>query len=140
MCSLRQTWADTCHVYKIRRQTKSDACAASHTPQFDGGDWYSLRLSYRSQRSTAPAYNRLMARGWESKSVEAQMESQAAETGKRRAQLTQEELERERRKADLLLSRSRILQQLDESSNERYSELLRRTLAELDAQIAKLAP
>jgi hypothetical protein len=81
-----------------------------------------------------------MARGWESKSVEAQMESQAGETGKKRAKLTQEQLERERRKADLLLSRSRILQQLEESSNERYSQLLRRTLAELDAQIAALAP
>jgi len=34
--------------------------------------------------------------------------------------------------------RKRILQQLETSSNERYSELLRRTLADLDAQIAAL--
>jgi hypothetical protein len=80
-----------------------------------------------------------MARGWESKSVEAQMEeSVAAEPPKKRAPLTPEELDRQRRKADLLLSRSRVVQQLAESTSERYSELLRRTLAELDQQIAEL--
>jgi len=42
------------------------------------------------------------------------------------------------KKSDLQLSRKRILQQLETSSNERYSELLRRTLADLDVQIAAL--
>lgn len=42
------------------------------------------------------------------------------------------------KKNDLQLSRRRILQQLETSNNERYSELLRRTLADLDAQIAAL--
>jgi hypothetical protein len=87
------------------------------------------------------AYNRYMARGWESKSVEAQIEeSVASGPAKSKAQLTAEELERRQKKADLMLSRSRIVQQLEESSNERYSDLLRRTLADLDAQIAELAP
>ena len=81
-----------------------------------------------------------MARGWESKSVEAQMEeSRAAKPAARQAALTPEELQRERKKADLMLSRNRVAQQLQASSNERYSELLRRTLAELDAQIAELS-
>jgi hypothetical protein len=81
-----------------------------------------------------------MARGWESKSVEAQIEETVAPApAKSRTQLTPEELQRRQRKADLTLSRSRVVQQLAESTNERYSELLRRTLAELDAQIAKLA-
>jgi hypothetical protein len=81
-----------------------------------------------------------MARGWESKSVEAQMEeSVAPEPAKPRAQLTPEEKQRGQKKADLMLSRSRVVQQLAESSSERYTELLRRTLAELDAQIAELA-
>jgi hypothetical protein len=86
------------------------------------------------------AYNLGMARGWESKSVEAQMEeSVAAEPPKSRAQLTPEELQRRKKKADLMLSRNRVVQQLAESSNERYSELLRRTLAALDEQIAALS-
>jgi len=80
-----------------------------------------------------------MARGWESKSVEAQMEeSRAAKPAARKAALTPEELQRQRKKADLMLSRNRVTQQLQASSNERYSELLRRTLEELDAQIADL--
>jgi hypothetical protein len=81
-----------------------------------------------------------MARGWESKSVEAQMEeSAAAEPAKSKAQLTPEELLRRKKRADLMLSRSRVVQQLAESTNERYSELLRRTLAALDQQINALS-
>ena len=38
----------------------------------------------------------------------------------------------------MTLSRKRVLQQLERSTNERYSELLRRTLALLDAQIGAL--
>ncbi len=79
-----------------------------------------------------------MARGWESKSVEAQMEESHAAKPANRPALTPEQLQRERKKADLTLSRKRIAQQLDATGNERYSELLRRTLADLDAQIAKL--
>jgi len=80
-----------------------------------------------------------MARGWESKSVEAQMEESAMELpGKRKVAFTPEEIQKQRRKADLLLSRSWILQQLGQSSNQRYSELLRRTLSELDGKIAGL--
>ena len=80
-----------------------------------------------------------MARGWESKSVEAQIEeSSTAKPMKRQAELKPEELQDQRKKADLMLSRSRVLQQLEQSTNERYSELLRRTLAELELQIAAL--
>jgi hypothetical protein len=78
-----------------------------------------------------------MARGWESKSVEAQIEELgAAEPVKARAAVTPEQLEKQRRKTDLMLSRSRVVQQLEQSTNERYSDLLRQALAELDKQIA----
>ena len=65
-------------------------------------------------------------------------ESLASAPAKSRAQVTPEELQRRQKKADLRLSRSRIVQQLAASVNERYSELLRRTLAELDRQIDAL--
>lgn len=85
------------------------------------------------------AYNQDMARGWESKSVEAQIEESIADQAARdKSTLTPEELQRKRRKADLMLSLSRVKQQLEASRDERYSELMRRTLAELDAQIANL--
>jgi hypothetical protein len=80
-----------------------------------------------------------MARGWESKSVEAQIEeSTTREPAKSKGQLTPEQLERRQKKADLMLSRRRIAQQLAESGNERYSQLLQTTLDALDAQLAAL--
>lgn len=80
-----------------------------------------------------------MARGWESKSVEAQIEESAAAGDVRgNAALTSEQVEQRRRKSDLMLSRSRVVQQLEDSTNERYAELLRRTLADLDKQIGGL--
>jgi hypothetical protein len=80
-----------------------------------------------------------MARGWESKSVEAQIEESAAAGDVRgNAALTSEQVEQRRRKSDLMLSRSRVVQQLEQSTNERYAELLRRTLADLDKQIGGL--
>lgn len=80
-----------------------------------------------------------MARGWESKSVEAQMEeASSAKPAKDSPALTEEQVQEHMRKAYLLLSRRQVVQQLEQSTNERYTELLRRTLAELDAQLAAL--
>jgi hypothetical protein len=84
-------------------------------------------------------YNKGMARGWESKSVEAQIEeSSPAKPYEGRPALTEEQLQDRIKKADLRLSRRRVLQQLEQSTNERYCELLRRTLVDLDSQIAAL--
>ena len=79
-----------------------------------------------------------MARGWESKSVEAQIEASNSEPSRNQAPASAEELQSRNKKTDLMLSRKRVLQQLERSSSERYSELLRRTLADLDEQIAAL--
>ena len=80
-----------------------------------------------------------MARGWESKSVEAQIEESNSEPSHNRAPATAEDLQSKNRKAGLTLSRKHVLQQLERSTDERYSELLRRTLADLEAQIAALS-
>jgi len=80
-----------------------------------------------------------MARGWESKSVEAQIEeSISAKPAEAGPPLTGEQLQEHIRKTNLLLSRRQVLQQLEQSTNERYSDLLRRTLADLDVQLAAL--
>ena len=84
-------------------------------------------------------YNESMARGWESKSVEAQMEEADSGPSFNPEQLlAAADRQTTLKKNDLLLSRKRILQQLENSSSERYSDLLRRTLAGLDAQLAAL--
>ncbi len=78
-----------------------------------------------------------MARGWESKSVEAQIEESSQSDSSRgdRNAPSADEVQVQMKKADLLLSRKRVLQQLEQSSNQRYSELLRQSLADLDSQI-----
>jgi len=78
-----------------------------------------------------------MARGWESKSVEAQIEeSESAVTNQTgQKSLSSEEVHGRIKRNNLLLSRKRILQELASSNNDRYAELLRRSLAELDGQL-----
>ena len=81
-----------------------------------------------------------MARGWESKSVEAQIAESDSESLTNPDQtISREERQTLIKKSDLILSRRRIVQQLEVSTNDRYSEFLRRTLAALEAQIAALS-
>lgn len=75
-----------------------------------------------------------MARGWESKSVEAQQE-EARQQKPQRRKLTAEEARKERQKQGLNLSRQRILQQLAVTHNPRHRKLLEDALAALDQKL-----
>jgi hypothetical protein len=80
-----------------------------------------------------------MARGWESKSVEAQMESskeQAPSGGKR--PLSNEEKEAERLRQRLLLSRTYVLRQIEASTNELYRKSLQQALSDIEEKLRKL--
>ena len=77
-----------------------------------------------------------MARGWESKSVESQIES-AQNKHNGTGQNGPEDADRIRRRQALLLSRSRVLQQLQVSQNPRHREMLTQALGDLEAQLAK---
>ena len=80
-----------------------------------------------------------MARGWESKSVEDQMDTAKADRDAQiKPRLSAEDRERHTRAESLRLSRSRIAGLLKSTSNERYRAQLERTLAELDAQLRGL--
>jgi hypothetical protein len=77
-----------------------------------------------------------MARGWESKSVESQIES--AETSNQESSHPESpDPERIRRHQALFLSRSRVLQQLEASQNPRHREMLNQALADLEARLAQ---
>jgi hypothetical protein len=82
-----------------------------------------------------------MARGWESKSVEAQIESAAA---KQKAtplpELTPDQVQKQRDRENLELSRTRIQRELAASANPRYQVILRKALADLDSKLARLEP
>lgn len=80
-----------------------------------------------------------MARGWESKAVEGQVqEFQEKDTGKDKRQLSAAQLELRRRREVLLLSRARVEKDLQSSQNPRHKEQLIRALADLDSQLAAL--
>ena len=66
-------------------------------------------------------------------------ETRSARPSKAKRALRAAQAQNHIKKADLLLSRSRVVQQLEHSTNERFNELMQRTLADLDAQIAALA-
>jgi hypothetical protein len=80
-----------------------------------------------------------MARGWESKAVEGQVQDfQERESDGKKRPLTAAQQESRRRAEVLLLSRARVEKDLQASRDPRYRELLNRALADLDSQIAAL--
>lgn len=79
-----------------------------------------------------------MARGWDSKSVQEQIESARAREGNGKLVLTREELEVERKRDGFLLQRTRVLSQLEACGDERYKKTLQTGLAYLESQLAEL--
>lgn len=80
-----------------------------------------------------------MARGWESKSVEAQVEeanSNQSSAGKR--PLTDAEKKARRERDSLKLSHAYVQHQIESSSNERYTETLRKALSEIEQKLKQL--
>ena len=96
-----------------------------------------VRQSYRPNRGGSII--EYVARGWESKSVESQMEM--AETDKAAqaaARSSKEQLERQRRRESLELSRKRVVNDLAACQNARYRTVLEAALAHLDNEIQAL--
>jgi hypothetical protein len=80
-----------------------------------------------------------MAKGWESKAVEAQVEESKTKTpGKTKPQLTSQQIENRRRKQVLLLARTRVQRDLEVSQHQRHTDQLNRALADLEAQLSAL--
>ena len=82
-----------------------------------------------------------MARGWESKAVEDQIE-QANERALRQQSLedlSPEERTRRERLESLRLSRARTLDQLESATRPAHRQMLQRTLRALEAEIEDLA-
>jgi len=83
------------------------------------------------------AYNQNMARGWESKSVEAQIDmAEAHRATATRNELTAAALEIVRKRESLLSSRTRVVRELETAQNPRYKAVLVKALAELETQLA----
>jgi len=80
-----------------------------------------------------------MARGWESKSVESQMDAvEERRASGDKAELSEDQKKIKRERAVLVLARANLLQQMEASTSERYREAIQRTLKDLDEKIAGL--
>jgi hypothetical protein len=80
-----------------------------------------------------------MARGWESKSVEAQQADAAETQSVQKPRLTREEAARFREKQSLLMARTNVLRQLESvSTTPRHRAMLEQTLKDLDDRITRL--
>ena len=80
-----------------------------------------------------------MARGWESKDVESQVETtqapqQKAQSGVKSA----EQVHREQQRKDLQLSRTRIMNDLASATHPNHRKSLEAALAHLDKKISEL--
>lgn len=77
-----------------------------------------------------------MARGWESKSVESQMEEMADRRKAARViPPTAEEIRVARERESLELSRARVVRDLENAANPRYRAQLEAALAHLDRKL-----
>ena len=84
-------------------------------------------------------YNQNMARGWESKSVEDQInEKENASTVSNTSRLTPEQFALHEKREGLLLARTRTLRGLENTRDARYRALLETTLAHVDSLLAEL--
>ena len=80
-----------------------------------------------------------MARGWESKSVESQIESAEERAAlSKLPKLTPEETARKQQRESLLLSRTRVMHDLETSKNAGYRKTLEAALKHLDDKLAAL--
>lgn len=79
-----------------------------------------------------------MARGWESKSVEAQQDSAAAAARPSGPVLTAAEAARRTKRDTLMLARLRVLGDLQTACAPAHRAMLEQAMADLDLQLAAL--
>ena len=79
-----------------------------------------------------------MARGWESKSVEDQIQERESAPAINRPRLTPEQLQLQARREGLQMVRTRTLMSLQSTCDSRYRAHLERVLADVDAQLLAL--
>ena len=79
-----------------------------------------------------------MARGWESKSVEAQQQEAADTNAPAKPRLTREQADRLREEEHLRLSLLRVQEQLKQNPGTRHRTMLEQAKADLQARIERL--
>lgn len=84
--------------------------------------------------------NRRMARGWESKDVESQVEDRKIVADhSEKAKKTAEDMQKEMERKGLVLSRTRIVNDLETATHPNHRKSLEAALEHLDKKIAELS-
>jgi hypothetical protein len=79
-----------------------------------------------------------MARGWESKSIEAQQEEAAGGTGRAGRPATPQERARQQQRRTLELARARSVADLERATTEAHRAMLRRAIADIDERLGRI--
>lgn len=80
-----------------------------------------------------------MARGWESKAVEDQIESKAKEfVAVQSKQRTAAQVKNSIEKRNLEAARAKVRHEMEATQNERYKDMLARSLRDLESKLAQL--
>ena len=81
----------------------------------------------------------VMARGWESKDVESQVEAtQTAQQKTAQGPKSPEQIQRDQQRKDLQLSRTRVLNDLAAATHPNHRKSLEAALAHLDQKLSEL--
>lgn len=136
----------------LPRPSAARTALASESPRMLASDEMTLSPVFGSLREpgtddacrflaavTAVSEELKMARGWESKSVESQIED-ASTPRVRRDPLTREELDLRARRESIELSRRRVAREIAETSSPARRASLELALAHLDEELKKLSP
>jgi hypothetical protein len=96
-------------------------------------------MSQQLSRAAKKAnYNPVMARGWESKSVEAQQAEAEDHSANSHQRLSPEQAAVARKKESVRLARQRVLDQLEKIQDPRHRKQLENALAELEGKLLLL--
>ncbi len=79
-----------------------------------------------------------MARGWESKSVEERQAELLERKPSPKVPRTPEQLKNQCRREGLLMSRARVVTQLQGAQNPLHRQMLERALADISSQLSRL--
>ena len=83
-------------------------------------------------------HNLDMARGWESKDVESQVADRESMAAPGKAQKAKDQLEKDRERANIELSRKHIVNDLETATNPNHKKQLEAALAHLDQKLEQL--
>jgi hypothetical protein len=100
-------------------------------------DHFHATARFSAERLRRLCHAEGMARGWESKDVESQMEARE-ERRSAAPQQNSEEIRLAREREALMLQRTRVLADLQSAVNPGYREILQRSLSFLEEKLASL--